>query len=134
MLREGLGEEAFARAAETGDQDALMCYMLRRTVDDYLEIIEIKTAFSDPLFVLDRDRGVYYPSAELSPVIGQVMRYIEEVDRQRDSILLKDEADTLKIRARVIVGKDHSSAEQAAFPPAISMPICIGSRSLPSIN
>ena len=48
-------------------------------------------------------------------MIGQVMRYIEEVERNRDSILAKDEADTLKIRARAIVGRDHTSGEQAAL-------------------
>ena len=89
--------------------------MLRRTVDNYLEIVEIKTAFTEPLFVYDHDRKLYYPSARLSPVIGQVIRYIEEVDRNRDSILAKDEADTLKIRARAIVGRDHGAGEQAAL-------------------
>jgi Domain of unknown function (DUF4263) len=89
--------------------------MLRRTVDNYLEIVEIKTAFTESLFVHDRARDLYFPSAKLSPVIGQVMRYIEEVERNRDSILAKDEADTLKIRARAIVGRDHTAGEQAAL-------------------
>jgi hypothetical protein len=96
-------------------RDDQLDYMLRRTVDNYLEIVEIKTAFTEPLFVYDHDRKLYYPSARLSPVIGQVIRYIEEVDRNRDSILAKDEADTLKIRARAIVGRDHGAGEQAAL-------------------
>jgi Shedu protein SduA, C-terminal len=95
-------------------RDDQLDYMLRRTADNYLEIVEIKTAFAESLFVHDRNRGLHYPSARLSPVIGQVMRYIEEVERNRDSILAKDEADTLKIRARAIVGRDHSG-EQAAL-------------------
>lgn len=99
----------------TWTRDDRLDYMLRRTVDGYLEIVEIKTPFDDPLFVHDRDRGVYYPSAKLSPVLGQVMRYIEEVERQRDSILVKDEADTLKIRARVILGRNGSAEQQAAL-------------------
>jgi hypothetical protein len=70
-------------------RDDRLDYMLRRTVDNYLEIVEIKTAFTESLFVYDRDRDLYYPSARLSPVIGQVMRYIEEVERSRDSILAK---------------------------------------------
>src|SRR6185312_5156421 len=88
--------ELLTRRNWTRDQE--LDYMLRRTVDNYLEIVEIKTAFTESLFVYDRDRELYYPSAKLSPVIGQVMRYIEEVERNRDSILAKDEADTLKIR------------------------------------
>jgi hypothetical protein len=99
----------------TWTRDDRLDYMLRRTVDNYLEIVEIKTPFADPLFVLDKDRDVYYPSSKLSPVLGQVMRYIEEVERSRDSIMAKDEVDTLKIRARVIIGRDHSPDEQAAL-------------------
>lgn len=99
----------------TWTRDDRLDYMLRRTVDNYLEIVEIKTAFSDSLFVHDRDRDTYYPSAKLSPVIGQVTRYIEEVERNRDQILAKDDEDTLKIRARAIVGRDHTRAEQAAL-------------------
>lgn len=96
-------------------RDDQLDYMLRRTVDNYLEIVEIKTAFTESLFVHDRDRDLYYPSSRLSPVIGQVMRYIEEVERNRDSILTKDDADTLKIRARAIVGRDHPGGESAAL-------------------
>jgi hypothetical protein len=102
-------------SCRTWTRDDQLDYMLRRTVDNYLEIVEIKTAFADSLFVRDRDRDLYYPSAKLSPVIGQVMRYIEEVERNRDSILAKDDVETLKIRARAIVGRDHSTGEQAAL-------------------
>ena len=100
---------------KTWTRDDRLDYMLRRTVDDYLEIIEIKTAFEEPLFLLDTSHDSYYPSSKLSPVIGQVIRYIEEVERNRDSILAKDGADTLKIRARAIVGRDGGVEHQAAL-------------------
>ena len=58
-------------------------------------------------------RDAYYPSAQLSPVIGQVMRYIEEAERNRDSILAKDKDDTLKIRTRAIVGRDRAHEKAA---------------------
>lgn len=90
-------------------------FMLRRTVDDYVEIIEIKRALSEPLFRYDRSHGSYYPSSNLSAVVGQVMRYIEEIERQRDNILAKDGYDTLKVRARAIVGRDHDEGHQAAL-------------------
>ncbi len=99
----------------TWTRDDRLDYMLRKTVDNYLEIVEIKTSFPEPLFIYDRERDCYYPSSKLSPVIGQVTRYIEEVERNRDSILAKDNVDTLKIRARAIVGRDHSPEEQAAL-------------------
>lgn len=99
----------------TWTRDDKLDYMLRRTVDGYLEIVEIKTAFSDALFIYDKSHDSYYPSSKLSPVIGQVMRYIEEVERNRDHIIAQDEADTLKIRARAIVGRDGLPEQQAAL-------------------
>lgn len=96
-------------------RDEELDYMLRRTVDDYVEIVEIKTAFSDSLFNYDRSHDSYYPSAKLSQAVGQVMKYIEEVERNRDTILAKDGIDTLKIRVRVIVGRDGDQDQQAAL-------------------
>jgi len=100
---------------KTWTRDDRLDYMLRKTVDDYLEIVEIKTAFEDALFLRDSSHDSYYPSSKLSPVIGQVTRYIEEVERNRNSILAVDNVDTLKIRARVIVGRDGSKDHQAAL-------------------
>jgi hypothetical protein len=96
-------------------RDDNLDFMLRRTVDNYLEIIEIKTPATMPLFNHDKSHDSYYASAKLSLVIGQVYRYIEEVDRNRDSIIAQDKIDPLKIRARVIIGVDGSEAEQAAL-------------------
>jgi hypothetical protein len=96
-------------------RDNQLDFMLRRTVDNYLEIVEIKTPFSDPLMVYDKSHDAYYPSSKLSTVIGQVMRYIAEVERQHDYILALDNADTLKIRARIIVGRDGNQDQQQAL-------------------
>lgn len=99
----------------TWTRDDKLDFMLRRTVDGYIEIIEIKTAFKGALFIRDASHDSYHPSAKLSPVLGQVMRYIEEVERNRDSILAKDKEDTLKIRARVIIGRSGNDEERAAL-------------------
>lgn len=96
-------------------RDDNLDYMLRRTVDGYLEIVEIKTAFTEKLFIHDRSHDSFYPSSRLSTVLGQVMRYVEEVERARDGILAKDGFDCLKIRARIILGRDGDVAEQAAL-------------------
>ncbi|HEX6939498.1 MAG TPA: Shedu anti-phage system protein SduA domain-containing protein [Longimicrobiales bacterium] len=90
-------------------------FMLRRTSDGYLEVVEIKTPFSEPLFRYDKSRGTYYPSSRLSQALGQVMRYIDEVDRYRNVIIAKDKEDPLKIRARLILGKDGGGDQQAAL-------------------
>ena len=90
-------------------------FMLIRTADGYLEIVEIKTPFEQPLFIHDASHDSFYTSARLSQVIGQVMRYIEQVERDRDRILAQDRQDPLKIRARIIVGRDGNEGHQTAL-------------------
>ncbi|MFC1839815.1 Shedu anti-phage system protein SduA domain-containing protein [Thermodesulfobacteriota bacterium] len=99
----------------TWTRDDTQDFMLRRTADNFLEVIEIKTPFKDPILRYDQSHDSYYPSAKLSSVIGQVMRYIAEIERDRDSILTKDKQDTLKIRARIIIGRDASKEHQEAL-------------------
>lgn len=99
----------------TWTRDDNLDFMLRRTVDAYLEIVEIKTPFNSPLLIYDPSHGSYHPSAKLSAALGQVIRYIEEVERARDAIVAKDGVDTLKIRSRVIIGRSGDKEHQAAL-------------------
>jgi len=99
----------------TWTRDDNLDFMLRRTVDNFLEIIEIKTPFRESLMLYDKSHNSFYPSAKLSTVLGQVMRYIEEIERARDAILSKDKLDTLKIRARIIIGRDAEEPQQIAL-------------------
>ena len=99
----------------TWTRDDRLDYMLRKTVDEYIEIVEIKTAFSEALFLHDTSHDSHYPSSKLSQVLGQVTRYIEEVERNRDSIIAIDGSDPLKIRARIIVGRDGTNEQQKAL-------------------
>lgn len=96
-------------------RDDNLDFMLRRTSDNYLEIVEIKVPFDDALFLKDKSHESYYPSSKLSPVLGQVMRYIAEVERDRNSIISQDGVDPFKIRARIIIGRDHDSGHQEAI-------------------
>ena len=122
-LQKFLGEHPWAFGSEysqlidrrTWTRDDQLDFMLRRTVDNYLEIVEIKTPFREPLLRYDKSHDSYFPSSVLSQVVGQVMRYIEEVDRSRDLIIAKDSFDPLKTRARVIIGRDGSAEHQAAL-------------------
>jgi hypothetical protein len=90
-------------------------FMLRRTTDDYLEIIEIKTPFPEPILKYDSSHDSFAPTSELSLALGQVIRYIEEIDRDRNSIIAKDNLDSLKIRARLIIGRDGTLEMMAAL-------------------
>lgn len=105
--------ELLDRRAWTRDDN--LDFMLRRTVDGYLEIIEIKTPFEEPLFRNDSSHASYYASSKLSQAIGQVFRYIEEVERKRDAIIASDKLDPLKIRARIIIGRDNKEGHQMAL-------------------
>jgi len=96
-------------------RDDNLDFMLRRTVDNYLEIIEIKTPAAMPLFNYDKDHDSFYASSKLSQVLGQVYRYVEEVERSRDAIIAKDNLDPLKIRARIIIGVDSDEGKQSAL-------------------
>jgi len=99
----------------TWTRDDNLDFMLRRTSDNYLEVIEIKTPFSEPLFLFDKAHESYYASSKLSPVVGQVISYISEIERNRDSILSKDKCDALKIRAKIIIGQDGNQYHQEAL-------------------
>jgi hypothetical protein len=96
-------------------RDDVQDFMLRRTVDGFLELIEIKRPFTDPLFRYDASREVHYASANLSAALGQAIRYVEEVERSRDSIVAKDDEDSVKLRARIFIGKDGDEAQQLAL-------------------
>ncbi|MEW5986488.1 MAG: Shedu anti-phage system protein SduA domain-containing protein [Chloroflexota bacterium] len=99
----------------TWTRDDRLDFMLRRTVDGYLEIVEIKTPFTDPLMRYDKSHDSYYPSSTLSQVLGQVVRYIDEIDRHGEYIRAEDRYDPLKIRARVIIGRDGNEEHQKAL-------------------
>jgi hypothetical protein len=96
-------------------RDDRLDFMLRRTVDGYLEIVEIKTPIGQSLFRYDASHDSYAQSAPLANVVGQVIRYIEEIERSRDTIVAKDGVDTLKARARVIIGRDGDKDQQHAL-------------------
>lgn len=77
--------------------------VMRRTTDGYIEIIEIKTPLSGrPLFRYDESHKSYFAVTELSKVIGQVQKYLEELDANRSEILRRDSEDTNKVRAKII--------------------------------
>lgn len=96
-------------------RDDNLDFMLRKTTDGYLEIIEIKTPFQEEIMRHDRSHDSYYPSNKLSVAVGQVERYIAEIERNRSEIIAKDKEDPLKIRARLIIGRDGNENHQHAL-------------------
>ena len=97
-------------------RDEQQDFILRRTTDNYIELVEIKTPLpGSNLFVYDRSHDSYYSSAELSKVLGQVQHYLERIDAERYTINARDGEDPLKIRAKVIIGRDGDDNQKRAL-------------------
>ena len=133
LIETGANEAAFQRLLEQHDwmfgteyselldrrhwtRDQQQDFVLRRTVDGYIEVVEINTALGgQPLFVRDPSRDVLFPRRELSAALGQVLSYIEELEADRDSILRRDGEDVHKVRAKVIIGRDGAREQVEAL-------------------
>lgn len=95
-------------------RDEQQDFMLRRTADGYLEMIEIKTPLGGlPLFVRDPSHDTVFPRRELAMVLGQVTKYLEELDAARVNIEVRDKEKANKVRAKIIIGRsgDEEQAE-----------------------
>jgi hypothetical protein len=91
-------------------------FIVRRTTDEYIEIIEIKRPLNgQSLFNYDRSHDCYYPSSPLSQVVGQVINYIEQLDAERESLLRRNGLDTNKIRAKIIIGRNGDDSQLQAL-------------------
>jgi hypothetical protein len=91
-------------------------FVLRRTTDGYIELIEIKTPLEgSSLFRFDQSHRSYYAGQQLSMVIGQVQKYLEEIDAGRYEIKHRDQLDPNKVRAKIIIGRDVDDAQCQAL-------------------
>jgi Domain of unknown function (DUF4263) len=91
-------------------------FMLRQTIDGFLEIVEIKTPLAGkPLFVSDPAHSTLYARSELTVVLGQVMHAIEKLDAEQYSIHARDDKDVRKIRAKIIIGRSGNTAQAEAL-------------------
>jgi hypothetical protein len=97
-------------------RDEQQDFVVRRTADHYVELIEIKTPLGGAsLFNHDKSHDSLYPGAELSKAVGQVQKYLEKLDADRDRILAHDREDTAKVRAKVIIGRDGDEQQRQAL-------------------
>jgi Domain of unknown function (DUF4263) len=97
-------------------RDAQQDFVLRRTADGYIEVVEIKTPLGgQALFRFDPSRKSYYAGQELSAAIGQVQKYIEDLDANRYMIKSNDGEDTHKVRAKIILGRDGDEEQRQAL-------------------
>jgi len=97
-------------------RDEQQDFMLRRTVDEYIELVEIKTPLNGTaLFRYDDSHDAYFAGPELSRVHGQVMKYLQRLDDDRLRIKEMDGEDANKIRAKIIIGRDGDANQREAL-------------------
>ena len=77
------------------------------SLDGYADLIELKKP-EFKLFNFDSSHDSYYPSVELSKVIGQSIRYLKVMEDSR--LILKDEdnLNVLKPRIKIVIGKSST--------------------------
>lgn len=90
-------------------------FPLRRTVDGYLEVIEIKTPLDGKSgFYRDKSHDTFYPGSEVVRGTSQVLNYLASLEKHRNDILVKNKIDVTRVRGKLIVGRDGNEAKQEA--------------------
>lgn len=90
-------------------------FPLRRTVDGYLEVIEIKTTLNGKSgFQRDGSHDNYYPGSNIYKPTSQVLKYLSALEAEKYPIKDKNKIDVTKVRGKVIVGRDGSDEEERA--------------------
>jgi hypothetical protein len=89
-------------------------FPLRRTVDGYLDIIEIKTPLhGEPLF---RKKGKRWSeTSDLVDAINQADDYLANIDAEQYQIKFHEELDVEKVRAKVVIGRDGDAEQVRAL-------------------
>lgn len=76
---------------------------IAETTDRYSDLIELKRP-SMELLKHDLSHDSYYPSVELSKVIGQAVKYLHIMEVNRENLRDEDEITVLKPRIKIIAG------------------------------
>lgn len=88
-------------------------FPLRRTVDGYLEVVEIKTPLNGlPLFIGDKH---LYARTELTQAISQARDYLALLDENKYMIKSEDGLVVDKVRAKVVIGRTGNEEQQLAL-------------------
>ncbi len=90
-------------------------FPLRRTVDGYLEVIEIKRPLGRRSgFSQDGSHNPLYPRAEIYRSVSQVLSYLSALKADNYRILKENRIDVTGVRGKVVIGRDGSDEEEEA--------------------
>jgi hypothetical protein len=85
--------------------------LIMETTDGFIDLIELKRPRFQ-LFEFDSSHKSYYPSKELSKVIGQCMQYLKVLEDYKLILEKKHRFKLLKPRIKIIFGRTHNFGEE----------------------
>jgi hypothetical protein len=85
--------------------------LLMESIDGFLDLIELKRPSNNIFGTIDSSHKSYYPSIDLSKVIGQCLHYLQKMDETK--LILEQEYGTKVIRPRIkiIIGRTNHFVE-----------------------
>jgi Domain of unknown function (DUF4263) len=79
--------------------------MLMESIDGYLDLIELKRP-SHPIFsTIDASHKSYYPSTDLSKVMGQCLFYLQKMDDFKVNLEKEYKVKIIRPRIKIIIGR-----------------------------
>ncbi|MFA6184842.1 MAG: Shedu anti-phage system protein SduA domain-containing protein [Candidatus Shapirobacteria bacterium] len=78
--------------------------ILMESADGFLDLIELKRPKYE-IFQYDTSHNSYYPSSDLSKVIGQCLFYLQEMDDQKVVLEKKYKVKIIRPRIKIIAGR-----------------------------
>lgn len=76
------------------------------SVDGFVDVFELKKP-TEVMLRLDDSHSTYYPSAELSKTLGQVMHYLRLINEKRLELEEDWEEQVFRPRAIIVAGRSH---------------------------
>lgn len=84
--------------------------LLMETTDGFIDLIELKRPKFE-LFSFDNSHNSYYPSVELSKVLGQCLQYLSKLDDYKLILEKEYQFKILRPRIKIIVGRSNNFNE-----------------------
>src|SRR5205823_12190851 len=85
--------------------------LIMETTDGFIDLIELKRPKFE-LFAYDESHKSYYPSKELSKVIGQCMQYLKILDNYKLVLEKEHKFKLLRPRVKIIVGRSDTFIDE----------------------
>ncbi|MCK9399185.1 MAG: DUF4263 domain-containing protein [Bacteroidales bacterium] len=85
--------------------------LLMESMDGFLDLIELKRP-QYGILKLDKSHKSYYPSSDLSKVIGQCLYYLEKMDNLKMNLEQEHKVKILRPRIKIVLGRTKDFNEE----------------------